>query len=228
MKDQAKAFPFAVLIGDIKHSRNIPNRAQVQKQFTIVLQEINEKYVHDLASKFMITLGDSFQGLLKNKASLVKIIFEIEMAMDPIELRFGIGLGDISTEIQWENSMEIDGTAYHRARQMVEEVEMKESQYTKNETNIMLCSSKENLQMDRLLNTVFSLATALKSKWSIRQKEIIFAYYKSEENQYQAAEALGIAQSSVNKALKTSKYYTYQQALEEISEFFSHSEKVGE
>ncbi|WP_269319384.1 SatD family protein [Carnobacterium jeotgali] len=43
--------------------------------------------------------------------------------MAPIELRFGIGLGSISTPIQRDNSMEMDGTAYHRARQMIETIE---------------------------------------------------------------------------------------------------------
>lgn len=228
MTEQPVNNPFAAIIGDIKQSRSITDRKEVQEQFRIILQNINEKYAEDIASQFMITLGDSFQGLLKNKKAILSIIFEIELAMAPIELRFGIGLGGISTTLQRENSMEIDGTAYHRARQMIETIEGEENKYTKSETNIMLCSGEKQQKADQLLNTIFSLATALKSKWSERQKEVIYAYFNNEENQYKTAAALGIGQSSVNKALNTAKYYTYKAAMTEASLFISQNSREGD
>ncbi|AEB29927.1 hypothetical protein CAR_c12350 [Carnobacterium sp. 17-4] len=211
--------PYAAIIGDIKDSRKIADRKEVQEQFHSILQIINEKYAEDIASNFIITLGDSFQGLLKNKQVILSIIFEIELALSPIELRFGIGLGDISTTIQRDNSMEMDGTAYHRARQMIETIEGNENKYTTRETNMMICSGEGYQQTDQLLNTILSLATALKSKWSARQKEVMYAYFTHGENQYKTAEELGIGQSSVNKALNTAKYYTYKTALIEASHF---------
>lgn len=227
MGKQSEKNPYAVIIGDIKQSRKIQHRKKVQDQFNDVLRRINEKYAEDIASEFMITLGDGFQGLLKNHSAILPIIFEIEMAMSPVELRFGIGLGEISTSIQHQNSMEMDGPAYHRARQMIERIEVTENQYAKNETNIMLYSGEEYRNTDQLLNTVFSLASALKDKWSERQREIIYAYYLHGENQYQAAEALGIAQSSVNKALNTAKYYTYKAALSDVSRFLTVHQPQG-
>ncbi len=59
----------------------------------------------------------------------------------------------------------------------------------------------------------------MKSKWSARQKEIMYAYFTHGENQYKTAEELGIGQSSVNKALNTAKYYTYKTALRDASHF---------
>ncbi|MBM6613782.1 hypothetical protein JTF06_02600 [Desemzia sp. RIT804] len=219
---------YAAIIGDIKHSRKIANRKEAQEQFRFVLQSINEKYADDIASQFIITLGDSFQGLLKNKQSIMNIIFEIELAMSPIELRFGIGLGDVSTTIQRENSMEMDGTAYHRARQMIETIEDNETKYTKRETNMMIFSGDDYQQTDQLLNTILSLATALKSKWTDRQKEVMYAYFTNGENQYKTAEALGIGQSSVNKALNAAKYYTYKTAFTNVSLFLSKNSQGEE
>lgn len=223
MTKQLETNPYAAIIGDIKDSRNIANRKEVQEKFRSTLQNINQKYADDIASQFMITLGDSFQGLLKNKQAIMSIVFEIELAMSPIELRFGIGLGDISTTIQRENSMEMDGPAYHRARQMIETIEANENKYTRSETNMMICSGTDYLQTDQLLNTILSLATALKSKWSDRQKEVMYTYFTHGENQYKTAEALGIGQSSVNKALNTAKYYTYKTALTDTSLFLSQN-----
>lgn len=219
---------YAAIIGDIKDSRKISDRKDVQEKFHSVLQKINEKYAEDIASEFLITLGDSFQGLLTNKQVILNIIFEIELAMAPVSFRFGIGLGSISTDIQRDNSMEMDGAAYHRARQMIETIEVNEKKYTQSETNTMILSGEGNQQTDQLLNTILSLATALKSKWSDRQKEIIYAYFMHGENQYKTAEALGIGQSSVNKALNIAKYYTYKTALLNASNFLYLNFKEGE
>lgn len=219
---------YAAIIGDIKDSRKILDRKNAQEKFHTVLQKINEKYAEDIASEFLITLGDSFQGLLKNKQVIFNIIFEIELAMAPVSFRFGIGLGTISTEIQRDNSMEMDGSAYHRARKMIETVEENEKRYTQSETNTMILSGEGNQQTDQLLNTILSLATALKSKWSERQREIIYAYFIQGENQYKTAETLGIGQSSVNKALNIAKYYTYKTALLNASNFLSPNCKEGD
>ena len=149
----------------------------------------------------------------------MKIISEIEMEMSPIELRFGIGIGDVSTDINFDNSSEIDGSAYHRARKMIKELESIKSQYTERQANIMICSEIYNLEIDELLNSILSMCTALKSKWTDRQKEIIYAYLSNDENQYKAADILNIGQSSVNKALNKARYYSYKSAIDTVSSF---------
>lgn len=47
----------------------------------------------------MITLGDEFQGLLNNPAYAIEIVKYIQRELYPVKLRFGIGIGEISTEI---------------------------------------------------------------------------------------------------------------------------------
>lgn len=221
MKRQTETLNYAAIIGDIKDSRNLSNREEVQKQFRSVLQTINETYAEDIVAEFVITLGDSFQGLVKNKRVILPILFEIELAMSPVDFRFGIGLGEISTPIQRENSSGMDGTAYHRARQMIDTIEENESKYTTSETNALICSGAGYQPTDNLLNAVLSLGTALKSKWTQRQKEIMFTYFSHGENQYKTADALKIGQSSVNKALNAAKYYTYRTALSQASLFLA-------
>ncbi|WP_113920216.1 hypothetical protein [Alkalibaculum bacchi] len=54
-----------------------------------------------------------------------------------------------------------------------------------------------------------------------RQREIISSYIKSEENQYKTADKLKISQSSVNKALIGSGFYSYQNGIETVSNFLS-------
>lgn len=59
---------------------------------------------------------------------------------------------------------------------MIKEVESKENQYAERQSNIMICSEVSNAEIDELLNSILSLSTALKSKRTDRQQEIIYAY----------------------------------------------------
>lgn len=72
---------------------------------------INKKYRADISSDFMLTHDNRFQGLILNKQVVFDIIFEIELAMVPIEFRFRIGVGDIDTPIERKNTVEMDGSA---------------------------------------------------------------------------------------------------------------------
>ncbi len=215
---------YTVIIGDIIDSKRIIDRKVTQIKLKKVLNEINNKYSNDIASKFTITLGDEFQGLLKSRKNIINIIFDIEMKMSPISLRFGVGIGDISTEINYEYSSEIDGSSYHRARAMIENLEIIKKQYSTLEANIFISSQDVDTEIDKLLNSLLSVCTVLKSKWTNRQTEIIHAYLLSEENQYKAAEKLGITQSSVNKGLNNASFYTYKSAMENINSFLSEEE----
>ncbi|MDD4541660.1 MAG: SatD family protein [Eubacteriales bacterium] len=210
---------YVAIIGDIVDSKRLKDRKATQQKYKDILSDVNLKYSEDIAAKFSITLGDEFQGLLKNRSNIMKIISEIEMAMSPVEMRFGIGIGDINTDINFDNSREIDGTAYHRARRMIEEVKGIRSQHAGRDASLMICSEDENEEIDELLNSILSVCTALKSKWTERQKEIIQAYLLNEENQYKAAKYLDIGQSSVSKALNNARFYSFKAALDNVNSF---------
>ena len=104
---------YAVIIGDIVNSRAMDNRGEVQKRFRTVLSDINTKYKAYISAEFKITLGDEFQGLLSDRRNIFRIIMEIEDLMQPVRFRFGIGIGTIDTDINYGDSSEIDGPAYH-------------------------------------------------------------------------------------------------------------------
>lgn len=212
---------YVVIIGDIIDSRGLIDRRDVQNKLRMVLSDINRKYSQNIVSDFSIALGDEFQGLLKNGYNIIDIIFEIEMAMSPIEFRFGVGIGDVSTDTNNYKTFEIDGSAYHRARKMIQEIESTKNQYSERYANIMICSEDENREIDELLNSTLSICSALKSKWTNRQKEIIYAYMNNCENQYKTAHNLKISQPSVNKALINSRFYSYKYAINTVNKFLS-------
>jgi len=213
---------YIAIIGDIIESKKIADRNEVQIKLRQKLRDINEKYKDDIASKFMITLGDEFQGLLKRGRDAMNIISEIELDMFPVKLRFGVGIGRIDTEINAEIPLGADGPAYHQARKMINLLKDKEKHYKESYANIMIASESDRI--DVLLNAILSLSATLKNKWTKRQIEIINCYMNCGSNQYKTAEKLSITQSSVNKALDSASFYSYKKALDTVSMVLSEIE----
>ena len=88
---------YIALIGDIKGSKSINERGKLQKHVTNILKTVNDKFAQSIASKFLITLGDEFQGLLSSTEHLMDIIQFIKTEAQTIEIRFGIGVGTITS-----------------------------------------------------------------------------------------------------------------------------------
>lgn len=222
MSKAASKYPYVAIIGDIKDSRKLKHRETSQLHFAEVLEQLNQEYQKDLAAKFTISMGDAFQGLLKDTSHLLSILFQIELKLAPMEVRMGVGLGDVETQINPDNSLVNDGSCYHRARAMIEQIEKSEKQYTQSKSNILLSTGGgKNVHCEQLINTIFSLQTSLKTSWTQRQKQIIQVYLENENNQYASAKELGIGQSSVNKALSSTSFYSFSHSLDTVQDILN-------
>ena len=208
--------PYVAIIGDIKESKKINNRNEIQKKLIQVLEEINLKYDTDISSKFIITLGDEFQGLLCNGANTLRIISEIERKMYPIKIRFGVGVGTITTEVNKEMSLGADGPGYYKARNAIEYLKDNEKKNQTNTADIRFEVESENQSTTIMINTILSLLTAIKDLWSDRQREIIWDMLEHQDSQVDVAKRLKIKQPAVQKSLAKGKYYAYKDALETI------------
>jgi hypothetical protein len=98
-------------------SRDLPaaERPQVQERFTTLMDQLNDKYSTTLLSRFVITLGDEFQGLISSGTVIPDLLWDMSENFSDRELRIGIGLGQIHTQIP-RYAMNLDGPALHRAR----------------------------------------------------------------------------------------------------------------
>ncbi|MDD4081980.1 MAG: SatD family protein [Sphaerochaetaceae bacterium] len=208
---------YFAIIGDIIDSREIDNRNDVQKLYVKMIYQINKNHKDDIASKFIITLGDSFQGLLKNSKDLFKIIEEIEEAMAPYQLRFGIGVGEINTTIILKDSSLIDGPAYHYARFAINDAK---TLTNKNKGSSSIIVHSDNIILDNLINSAISMCNVLKSSWTTKQKKVIDLAIKKKKTQVEIAHILNIKQPSVNSRLRSSNINIYTQALENINKSF--------
>ena len=208
--------PYIAIIGDIKGSKAIKNRKEVQENLAMVLNEINDHYSDEIASRFMITLGDEFQGLLLNGTSVMKIISRIEGRLDPVKLRFGIGVGEITTKINPYMAIGADGPGYHKARAAIEYLKENEKRKQSGVSDIRLELEGENQEPQIFINTIFGLMAALKASWTNRQREIIQDMLEHRNNQTETAKRLNIKQPTVSKVLVTGNYYAYEEAFDTI------------
>src|SRR5436309_15577250 len=106
------------VIGDFVRSRQIAPQARssLQRRLGRTLQQINSHFAPSLAAKFLITIGDEFQGLLRNHVVLPDLVQELEINLPDANMRLVIGKGDLYTDRgQHESAMDVpDGHAARR------------------------------------------------------------------------------------------------------------------
>lgn len=207
---------YLAVIGDIKDSRKIRDRYEVQKELTSILVNVNKRYKDTIESKFIITLGDEFQGLLKDPSKLLEILLFIKSNIFPVKLRFAIGIGEITTDIDPNKSIGSDGPAYYKAREAMDLLKDKENSTNFNGTNTHLIIGEDNNQVEAI-NTIFSLLSYIEESWTSKQVENIIDVHFNRLNQMDIAKNRGLNQSTISRSLIASGYNPYIYAMGTLS-----------
>lgn len=200
---------YLALIADVIDSKMVQERFDLQKQLEKTLQTMNELFGEFLASNFTLTLGDEFQGLLKVDAPVFQMIDTLRSLLTPTQLRFGIGLGDIITDIDPLQSIGADGPAYWNARAAINLVHQKNDY---GNTQIYFSSGKE--KQDFFVNALIASGEAIRSGWRSSQEEILLdllkrCVYSENFSQQDLAQSLEINPSALSKRLKSSSIRVY-------------------
>lgn len=208
-------FMYYAIIGDIVHSKEIVHRIEFQNKLKCVLEQINSDYDEEIASNFVITLGDEFQGLLLNPRYILEIIERIKFETYPVKVRFGIGIGEIHTQINRSMAIGADGPAYHHARNMINELKAHEKGKMSTGANIKFGADEKSSLLD-LVNANLWLCSFIESKWTEKQRELIKERFFSKKSQREIALRFNLSQSSIQRRFKSSGYYNYISALEVV------------
>ncbi|MFA9377871.1 MAG: SatD family protein [Lachnotalea sp.] len=203
--------PYVAIIGDIKNSNKFKDRKSVQEKLKSTLEKINEKYEYGISAKFIITLGDEFQGLLCEGENVFNIVEEIQRKMYPVEIRFGIGVGAISTDINSEMALGADGPAYYMARKSIEFLKQNVQKNKTYHSDIRIEIDEDKKSIEEMLNTILLLLEVIRKNWTDRQREIIWDSVTYQDSQEKSAKRLEIAQSSVQRGLTNGNFYAYKE-----------------
>lgn len=209
---------YFMIIGELSSVESIKNRLHEKEMLKEVLRKVNVKYGDVIASNFMLTVGNEFQGVLSDGTSIMEIIDWISVSMGHTELLFGIGIGDIETRIS-KLSIGVDGPAYWNAREAILAVH-EDDDYGR--TNILI-RGDENINIVHMMNEALRLCGYVESRWRDTQREVVeksilLHGHDLGVKQIQLAKDMGLTTQALNQRIQSSGYYNYIRTRREIAQ----------
>jgi len=194
---------FVGLIGDVVGSRRLGASARddLQGQIRRSLEEINERFSSSVAAKFLITIGDEFQGLLQDSAVLPELIRALEMGLPNTVLRLGIGRGAIHTGPA-EYAIGMDGPAWHAAREA-----LTQARAGRRLGGVFMGFGESE---DRILNGFARVLHHIRSRLTEKQRELLEALLEN-GTQSRIAARTGVTKQAVSKQAASAGLDAYRE-----------------
>lgn len=187
---------YTVIIGDVSGSKQLSGLDRYQTQLFVksAMVQINEQFREYVEAPMTITKGDEFQGLIDTPLHTYEIVHALQKMVFPIQIRYGVGIGPIY-RMGGILPIEMDGPAFHRANQALVCAKKKKVE--------IWFSSEDEIQ-DQLINTIFSLISAIKSRWNERHFHLYWSY--QEMGTYrEVAEMENVTPQAICDVLKNSR-----------------------
>ncbi len=182
---------YYVVLGDVVHSREIEDREAFQDRLAETCARFTAKEREDVYGDFTILKGiDEFGGVLQSLANLYEVVTTFQDALRPHGVRIVVASGSIDVGLTTFDVEKMDGEAFHRASERLEEIE------------------DDPLSFDLLIDDAVGRAIAdeinlllrRREEWTDRQREVIEVRRKV-DTQAAAAERLDVTQQAVSNVL---------------------------
>jgi len=199
-----------ILMADIVKSSSKPGD-KVMEEFRGLVKSANKRFKNQIASPLTITLGDEFQGVVKQLNSAVQIVFFLNEQILENEhgfaLRYVINYGRIDTEVNPERAHEMLGEGLTKARALLESAKQ-------NKVMVYVCGLEEKQQ--RELNLAFALYQAIVEDWPEKDYKAVSSFINLRDYK-QVAKELNRDISSAWRKEKTLKMKAYFDAKQLIT-----------
>jgi len=164
---------YIVVIGDIVESKDLKPalRKQTQNQLEDVFHRLNRESLQ-LLSPYTITLGDEFQAVYLSADQLFHDVWAFTAQIHPVRIRVAISVGEITTEINREQSLGMDGPAFHAARDRIDEMKA---------DDILLSLTTKDKSFDRLVNSSLRILAGNLRTWNKNRFTILKKRYENVE-----------------------------------------------
>lgn len=107
---------YLTIICDIKNSKQLKDRESAQYKLIDTLKEANKIFENQLASSFIITTGDEWQGLMNYPCDYESVVDFFHKKMGEIDFYCGIGIGEVLIHDFELTVNQLDGPSFHLAR----------------------------------------------------------------------------------------------------------------
>jgi len=191
---------YAVLIADVMESRG---RADLRGLLGKKLALLSRRHLHRklIQLPYSVTAGDEFQTVTRDLLSIPTLIRDLRVALRPLSLRIGVGLGGIPGRIQAPVNR-LGGEAFQSAREAIEK--LKNGSLFKFEVLTAFVSRDE--EFDSTINLLYGLHDTLVLKITARQWETIQVFLEKPTLE-QTARRLKLDNSTVSRNLKRGYYW---------------------
>ena len=177
------------------------NARSCKNSFRPWLRDLNRRFARALLSRFAITLGDEFQGLLASASPIPDLLWHLEERFPERELRVGIGFGVLYTPFH-KYTINVDGPALHNARSAVETAKRKK----------LLGGVFNGFgQLDDVLNGLARILWFHRSSLTRQQRKILDSLRQG-RSQAEIAAQLRVSPQNISKHVASAGWSSYSEA----------------
>jgi hypothetical protein len=170
------------------------------------LGRLNADFRGSLAVPFALFRGDEIQGVLTPAAEVPHLLRELRFRLLPLALRIGAGIGRIETGLDREFSWQMDGSAFHRSREALQQIGRSRDQATR------FTAAGDSVEATlEAINLVYTLLDAIQDRWSDKQWAAVDAYSRSGTYAL-AARELNTTPQTVYKHCRAASYKAVAEA----------------
>ena len=182
------------VIGDVVGSRRHPDRAAMQAQLVEALTAASPP---GALQAFTPTVGDEFQGLFGGLDEALRATLDLRMRLlERIDLRIGIGRGEVATITTGVAPYGQDGPGWWRAREALDAAEHRSRAYGWPPT--LRTVFRSDGPGDALVNSYLVLRDHIVGLFDAVDAEILLGLAEG-DTQAALAERLGMDKSSVSR-----------------------------
>lgn len=163
---------------------------------------------------------------MNNPAYAIEIVKYIQRELYPVKLRFGIGIGEISTEINQKAAIGADGPAFYAAREIINFLKNEEKHLKNQAPDIQIeYYNSKSIEIDEI-NIMLALIKVIEDSWTDKQRYTIWDMMLNGGSQEKCAKRMKTSQSTVARRLLDGKYLIYLKSLKIIGEAMNKLEGI--
>jgi len=219
---------FVAVKCDIVHSRRLKDRSNVRERLLRAVRDTNERFASAIVADFSVTHGDGCQGLLYEGAisRIIDIIEFIIDGMHPVQVRFGIGFGTLSTVPQ-EKVVGMDGSAWRNAEEALEAAKrermparFKGFGASSSSCGDSLACADPGFSMDEYLSSTVSLLLHIRMRWTLDLRRVTELLQEG-KTQAEVASSRGVSAAAVSKRLTRAGWREYRGGAQAIRQLLA-------
>ena len=208
---------YYILMADIINSRE-KNAQLLMEQFKDVISKVNILQNKNLCSPLTITLGDEFQGVVKDLENCIETIFLIEESIlessYDIKLRYVLNYGEIETEINSNIAHAMLGSGLTNTRKQLNLLKSKNFRF-------MILLDDKRIRLQERLNKSFVIYQSFIDSWKLKDYKIASEFLENKDYKI-VAQKVNLDKSTAWRrkiSLNINEYFTIKNLIQDLTQY---------